>query len=109
MALAGRVYTTGDLAGLLLIAPRTVRKLIDNGTLAATRPGKGRHRRVAHEDLLAFLEAHWPAWREELREQYVGVFGAPDDWWKGVIQRRLQRRPWLRDWLVLLGCERDFE
>jgi|GEM_PF-4466566 len=105
MSLAGKRYTTGELAVLLLVSPRTVRKWIDRGGLTATLVGKSSRRHVSHEDLLVWLGRVWPAWRTEVRGYYDGQ---PDNWWRGVIQQRVARWPWLRDWLALLGCETQF-
>jgi excisionase family DNA binding protein len=108
MSLAGKKYTTGELAVLFIVSPRTVRKWIERHGLAATRVGKAAHRRVVHEDLLGWLAKVWPDWRVALREHYVGPEGSPSEWWRGVIQGRLVQWPWLWDWLVLLNCEHQF-
>jgi excisionase family DNA binding protein len=105
MSLVGKQYTTGELAVLFLVSPRTVRKWIERHGLAAARVGKAAHRRVAHEDLLGWLGEVWPDWRTGMKEQYLGPQGKPSDWWRGVIQRRVGQWPWLRDWLALLDCE----
>jgi excisionase family DNA binding protein len=107
MSLAGRVYTTGEVAVLLLVAPRHVRQWVERGALRAGRTAGG-HLRISHEDLLACLDTHWPTWRQDLRAEYVGPRGAPSDSWRQVMERRLRQWPWLREWLVLLGCEREF-
>lgn len=108
MSLPGKSYTTGELAVLFIVSPRTVRKWIDRHGLIAARVGKGTHRRVSHEDLLVWLDKVWPDWRTEVRGNYVGRDGHCDGWWHGVIQERMARWPWLRDWLVLLNCEGEF-
>jgi excisionase family DNA binding protein len=109
MILSGRVYTTAELAIMLLVAPRTVRKWIEDGKLPARRTAGGKHRRVSHVDLLAFLGIHWPGWREGLSREYTAPLrGSSPEWWRGVGRGWLQRRPCLRDWLALLGCDRDF-
>ncbi len=109
MSLAARIYTTGELAMMLLVSSRTVRKWIDGGKLPASHTDAGKHRRVTHADLLGFLETHWPEWREGLRQEYTASLqGSAPEWWRGVVRGWLQRRPGLRDWLALLGCEQEF-
>ena len=105
----GQTYTTGDIAVMLLVSPRTVRKWIDSGLLQGRRTAGGKHRRVAHTDLLGFLEAHWPGWRAGLRHEYTtSLSGWSAVWWRGVVRGWLQHRPCLGAWLALLGCEQDF-
>jgi two-component system, OmpR family, response regulator RpaA len=58
----GHAYTTGHVARLCGVAPRTVCKWLDNGLLAGWRvSGSGQpdgDRRVSHDDLARFLAAH---------------------------------------------------
>jgi two-component system, OmpR family, response regulator RpaA len=58
----GHAYTTGDVARLCAVAPRTVSKWVDAGFLKGWRvSGAGQpdgDRRVAHDDLLRFLTEH---------------------------------------------------
>lgn len=50
---------TGEIARALHVAPRTVSKWIDAGTLRGYKiPGPGGHRRVQRSDLLEFVKRH---------------------------------------------------
>jgi excisionase family DNA binding protein len=51
-------YTTGEVAELTAVCPRTVAHWVDSGLLVAHRLPGSRHRRVARADLVRFLEAH---------------------------------------------------
>lgn len=53
-----KVYTTGQIAKMLCVAPRTVSKWIDNGDLKGFKIPKTDHRRVKHEDLKEFCQKH---------------------------------------------------
>lgn len=62
-----QVFTTGEVAGVLHCAPRTVNRLFDEGKLKGyTIPGGG-HRRVPRESLLAFLKQYQMAIPDWLR------------------------------------------
>lgn len=60
------VYTTGQIARMLSVAPRTVSKWFDAGLLRGHRipgssyrvPGSGGDRRIRRDDLLEFLHRH---------------------------------------------------
>jgi two-component system, OmpR family, response regulator RpaA len=58
----GHAYTTGDVARLCAVAPRTVAKWVDAGFLKGWRvSGSGQpddDRRVAHDELVRFLTEH---------------------------------------------------
>jgi uncharacterized protein (TIGR02996 family)/excisionase family DNA binding protein len=49
-------FTTGEIARLVQVAPRTVVKWIDAGKLPAHRSASGKHRLVARADLTRFLQ-----------------------------------------------------
>ena len=51
-------YTTGDIAKLVGVAPRTVTKWFDNGTLQGYRIPDSKDRRIPHDKLLDFLTKH---------------------------------------------------
>jgi excisionase family DNA binding protein len=51
-------FTVGEVALLMQVASRTVRKWIDAGRLHADRVGKSQQRRVPREDLIRFLQEH---------------------------------------------------
>jgi excisionase family DNA binding protein len=51
-----RYYTIQEVAELLVVSPRTVRRWIANGDLIAHRPGG--IIRIAEDDLRAFLALH---------------------------------------------------
>lgn len=53
---SGKFYTVDDVAGLLSISTRTVRRLIDRKELVAHK--LGRAVRIAESDLNAFLARH---------------------------------------------------
>ncbi|MCJ7544274.1 MAG: helix-turn-helix domain-containing protein [Phycisphaerae bacterium] len=52
------VYTTGEVARICHVAPRTVSKWVDSGQLRGYRIPGSRDRRIPAEHLLAFLRAH---------------------------------------------------
>ncbi len=53
------IYTAGEVARHLKVAPRTACRLIDDGKLKGYRlPTGGRDRRVSHESLVAFIREH---------------------------------------------------
>ena len=52
------VLTTGDVARLCHVAPRTVSKWFDTGKLAGYRIPGSRDRRIPTSQLLAFMRAH---------------------------------------------------
>jgi excisionase family DNA binding protein len=52
--LVGTLYTTGEVAKLLRVHPRTIQEWIKNGTLTAVRYGKVL--RIRQADLAAFGE-----------------------------------------------------
>lgn len=51
-------YTTGDVARFCFVAARTVSKWIDSGILRGRRVPGSHHRRVAHDDLVRFMQEH---------------------------------------------------
>ena len=51
-----RVYTTGQVARLCQVAPRTAAKWIDSGLLRGYRIPGSQDRRVTHEALVDFME-----------------------------------------------------
>lgn len=52
------VYTTGQIAKMCSVAPRTVTKWIDKGVLKGYRLPLSKDRRVSHEDLYAFMRSN---------------------------------------------------
>lgn len=52
------VYTTGEVARICHVAPRTVSKWVDTGQLRGYRIPGSRDRRIPVEHLLAFMRAH---------------------------------------------------
>ena len=53
-----RTFTTGMIANLCEVAPRSVSKWIDGGKLPGYRLPGSADRRVKREDLVAFLRSH---------------------------------------------------
>jgi two-component system response regulator RpaA len=53
-----RYYTTGTIARLLSVAPRTVSKWIDSGMLKGFRVPLSRDRRVTRESLVKFCNEY---------------------------------------------------
>lgn len=53
-----KVFTTGNIATMLHVAPRTVSKWIDSGLLQGYRLPGSQDRRVTDEKLKEFLMAH---------------------------------------------------
>lgn len=52
------IYTTGEIAQLCEVAPRTVMRWIDNGLLKGFRVPGSLHRRVLRADLIQFLQVN---------------------------------------------------
>lgn len=50
-----KAYTTGDVAKVCMVAPRTVQKWMDSGALRSYRIPHGRDRRCLKADLVAFM------------------------------------------------------
>lgn len=69
-----KVYTTGKLAAILHVAPRTVAKWADSGILKSERLPMGKHdRRIYHGDVVQFLRDRGMV--ESLREFSAGQTG----------------------------------
>lgn len=60
------VYSTGKIATICRVAPRTVSKWFDSGKLQGYRIPLSKDRRVPRENLLAFLKEHGFPIPEEL-------------------------------------------
>ncbi len=58
MAKKKKVLTTGDVARICSVAPRTVQKWFDSGLLKGYRVPGSRHRRIPINELIRFMEAH---------------------------------------------------
>lgn len=54
----GRMLTTGQVASICHVAPRTVVKWIDEGYLKGWKLPVSGDRRVLHEDLVTFMQAN---------------------------------------------------
>ena len=63
-----RVYTTGQVAKLAKVAPRTVSKWFDSGKLKGYRIPGSQDRRIPYENLLAFFREHKMPQAEELEQ-----------------------------------------
>jgi excisionase family DNA binding protein len=53
-----KVYTTGQVAKICQVAPRTVSKWFDNGRLKGYRIPGSQDRRIPHKHLVAFMKEH---------------------------------------------------
>src|SRR5262249_7005159 len=51
-------FSTGEVALVVRVAPRTVRKWVDAGRLGCYRVGRSEQRRIPREELLRFLKEH---------------------------------------------------
>lgn len=72
------IYTTHDLSRLLHVNPRSVINWIEQDLLQSFRTPGG-HRRVRHEDLLAFLRKHKIPMPEALSSGSFSVLVVEDD------------------------------
>lgn len=63
-----RTYTTGQVAAICGVAHRTAAKWVDKGILKGYRIPGGEDRRIAHADLLGFVQDHGMAIHPVLRE-----------------------------------------
>jgi excisionase family DNA binding protein len=88
---AKSIYTTHDLSRLLHVNPRSVINWIEQELLQSFRTPGG-HRRVRHDDLMAFLHKHNMPIPESL---IGGVFNIliVDGQKDGAIQRSIDGRP----------------
>lgn len=73
-----RLLTTHEVASLVQVSPSSVLKWIDQGKLKAYRTPGG-HRRVASDELLAFLRAHQLPVPAELEEDRVLLLVIDDE------------------------------
>jgi two-component system response regulator RpaA len=70
--LARPVFTTGEIAAMCNVAPRTVSKWFDTGKLKGYRIPGSEDRRVTPEELLKFFQTNnMPTWGLEFRTTYT--------------------------------------
>lgn len=72
------VFTTGQIARMVKVAPRTVTKWIDSGLLKGFRIPGGADRRVPRESLLQFFKMHGIPCPPELKQAPVLIVGFND-------------------------------
>ncbi|MFN9969658.1 MAG: helix-turn-helix domain-containing protein, partial [Phycisphaerae bacterium] len=58
MAIDKEVLTTGEVAKICNVAPRTVSKWFDSGSLKGYRIPGSRDRRIPTSELIRFMKAH---------------------------------------------------
>lgn len=68
-----KMFTTGDVAKLLCVAPRTVSKMFDSGKLVGFRLPGSLDRRIPRDELLRFLREHKMPIPEELEPKLTGT------------------------------------
>lgn len=71
----GDPYTTGELSGLLQVAPRTVSKWIDSGEIQGYRVPGSADRRVSKKAFEAFLASH-PGFRAQVERRWAAIAAA---------------------------------
>ena len=83
-----KVFTTGQVAKICKVAPRTVSKWFDSGRLKGYRIPGSQDRRIPREQLIRFLKEHgMPLGELDIAEHKVTVVsGAPTMWaaWAGL-------------------------
>lgn len=74
------IFTTGEVARLLSVAPRTVSKWFDSGKLKGYRLPGSQDRRIPREHLVTFLKEHGmpPVEEFEGTSQQAGFLPAQD-------------------------------
>ena len=80
MAKGSNVLTTGDVAKICNVAPRTISKWFDKGLLNGYRIPGSRDRRIPIAELAQFMAAH----KIPIPQQYATV--------KKAVPERLKRR-----------------
>lgn len=68
-----KMFTTGDVAKLLSVAPRTVSKMFDSGKLVGFRLPGSLDRRIPRDELLKFLRENKMPIPEELEPKLIGT------------------------------------
>lgn len=82
------VFTTGDVARIAQVAPRTVAKWIDAGVLPGYRIPGSRDRRITRETLIRFLKDHdIPLGELEQRPLRVLCIGLDEPLIEGIARR----------------------
>src|SRR5436305_7720349 len=72
------IYTTHDISRLLHVNPRSVINWIEQNLLHSYRTPGG-HRRIRHDDLLAFLRKHQIPTPASLTEEKFSILIVDDD------------------------------
>jgi excisionase family DNA binding protein len=83
---SNEVLTTGDVARICHVAPRTVSKWFDTGKLRGYRIPGSRDRRIPRSQLLAFMRAHGMP-TEEIEPAKRGLLAYLDDRANGLAGR----------------------
>jgi len=71
MTKGDNVLTTGDVANICNVAPRTVSKWLDNGLLNGYRIPGSLDRRIPIDGLARFMQAHNIPWPQNYLEKYI--------------------------------------
>ena len=64
-----KVYTTGQVAKICKMAPRTVSKWFDSGLLKGYRIPGSQDRRIPHKYLVQFLKEHGMPFLKDVEDQ----------------------------------------
>lgn len=82
------VFSSGEIARICHVSPRSAHKWIDSGALKGYRLPGSRDRRVAREELLAFLRKHEIPFNREL----LGMTDEEANLTPEELHRRIQER-----------------
>ncbi len=88
---SNEVLTTGDVARICHVAPRTVSKWFDTGKLRGYRIPGSRDRRIPRSQLLAFMRAHGMP-TDEVEPTKQGVLAYLDERANGLAGRLAELR-----------------
>lgn len=98
-------FTTGQVARMLRVAPRTISKWFDSGRLTGARlPGCNHDRRIAVASLVAFMREH--GWTHEalFSPHCPGVLAVTTDLTRFGLQDATQAASWFEAGRLLAGA-----